>query len=101
MKTPMRAHSPPINCTLEMIKLVMGMVVMIKLVLGMVVVMGGHGDGGADHGVYEDASRQIGHNCPGPNLLRTGSFTLDSFGICSLVELCTVHGKFLLEICHF
>ena len=37
MKTPMRAHSPPINCTLEMVKLVMGMVVMIKLVMGMVV----------------------------------------------------------------
>ena len=27
MKTPMRAHSPPINCTLKMVKLVMGMVV--------------------------------------------------------------------------
>ena len=50
MKTPMRAHSPPINCTLEMVKLVMGMVVMIKLVLGMVVVMGGHGDGHGDEG---------------------------------------------------
>ena len=38
MKTPMRAHSPPINCTLKMIKLVMGMVVMtmefMKLLLG-------------------------------------------------------------------
>ena len=35
MKTPMRAHSPPINCTLKMVKLVnvMGMVVLILLKL--------------------------------------------------------------------
>ena len=51
---------------------------MIKLVLGMVVVMGGHGDGGADHGVYEDASGQIGHNFLGPNLPRTSSIASES-----------------------
>ena len=93
MKTPMRAHSPPINCTFRMI----------KLVTGMVVVMGGHGDGGADHGVYEDASGQIGHNFPGPNLPRTGSFTLHSLESGPWLDcaVCSVHGKFLLEICHF